>query len=358
MKVMEYLVRYGYEQLVFCHDPGAGLKALIAIHDTTLGPALGGVRVWDYPSEEEATLDVLRLARAMTYKAAVAGLNLGGGKAVIMGVPAPEKREAIFRSLGRFIASLGGRYIATEDVGSFVSDMEVVRTQTEYATGLPVETGGSGDPSPWTALGVMAAARACLEEVFKTDSFQGKRVAVQGLGKVGYPVVRLLAQAGAQVWVTDLNKASVDRAKKEFGATPVGPEEIYDVDCDIFSPNALGAVLNRDTIPRLKARIVCGGANNQLADQEDALRLGERGILYAPDYVTNGGGLINISLELTGYDEALARTRVEGVYNTIKQVLARAKKLSILTARAADELSEERLRSIAALKRMHPGGPP
>lgn len=353
MKAMEYMVRYGHEQLVFCHDPGAGLRALIAIHDTTLGPSLGGVRVWDYGSEEEAVLDVLRLARGMTYKAAVAGLHLGGGKAVLMGVPAPEKREAAFRSLGRFVQSLGGRYIATADVGTYVPDLEVMATQTAHVTGLPVETGGSGDPSPWTALGVMAALRACLEDAFGRDTLRERKVAVQGVGKVGHALVRLLSQAGARVWLTDVNRGAAEKAAREFQATVVEPEAIYDVDCDVFSPNALGAVLNRSTIPRLKAKVVCGAANNQLEEDGDAARLAERGLLYAPDYLANGGGLINLSLELTGYDEGLAGSKVEGIYQTMKRVLALSKKLAIPPAQAADKLAEERLASVGALKRLH-----
>jgi len=350
MKAMEYMVRHGHEQLVFCHDPGAGLRALIAIHDTTLGPALGGVRVWDYASEDDAVLDALRLARAMTYKAALAGLHLGGGKAVMMGVPAPEKREAAFRALGRFVQSLGGRYIATEDVGSYVPDLETMATQTEHVTGIPVETGGSGDPSPWTALGVMSALRACLEDVFGSDSLRDKRVAVQGVGKVGHALVGLLTRAGARVWLTDLNKVAAEKAASEFKAAVVEPEAIYDVECDVFSPNGLGAVLNRSTIPRLRAKIVCGAANNQLEEDGDAARLTERGLLYAPDYLANGGGLINLALELVGYDEGLARTRVEGIYQTMKSVIALSRKLAIPTAKAADGLAEERLKSVGALK--------
>lgn len=356
MKILEYMERYGYEQLVLCHDSGLRLTAIIAIHDTTLGPSLGGVRVWDYPSEEEAVLDALRLARAMSYKSAAAGVNLGGGKAVMVGTPAPEKREACFRALGRFVESLSGRYIVTEDVGSYVQDMEYIRTETSFVTGLPVEMGGSGDPSPLTSLGIYQALRACAEEVFGSPSLKGKRIAVQGLGKVGSYLLPYLAKEEAKLIVTDVKEGAAQKAAREFNAQVVAPDQIYDVDCDIFSPCALGAVLNRNTIPRLRCKIVCGGANNQLQEDGDGAHLEQRGILYAPDFVANAGGIINISVELTGYDAELAQRKVKGIYDTMRRVLARSKAQKVPTARAADLIAEERIAAVKGMKPLYQGG--
>lgn len=351
MKVIEYMERHGYEQLVLCHDPGTGLRAVITIHDTTLGPAMGGVRVWEYSSEEEAILDALRLAQAMTYKSAAAGLNLGGGKAVIMGPVPPAKREAWFRALGRFVDSLGGRYIATEDVGVFVRDIEAMRHETAYVTGLPRELGGSGDPSPPTAFGVYRAMKACAEEVWGDGSLKGRRVALQGLGKVGTNLAKHLLEEGAEVVVSEIDEAALARAR-QMGLTTVNPERIYDLECDFFSPCALGGILNKETIPRLKCRIVCGSANNQLAEPEDGDRLEERGILYAPDFIVNAGGIINVSFELTGYNEELAYRKVGEIYDTVKEVIDISRSEGITTARAADLLAERRLRSVGSIKTM------
>ena len=343
MKIMDYMKKYGHEELVFCSDPQVGLNAIIAIHDTTLGPALGGVRMWPYQSEEEATLDVLRLSRAMTYKASAAGLNLGGGKAVIIGDPNRDKGVGLFRSLGRFVESLGGRYITCEDVGTTISDMQQIYAETKHVTGLPIAWGASGDSSPPTAFGIYQGMKACAEEVFGSGSLKGKTVAIQGFGKVGSYLAVHLSDEGVNIIACDVNERATKRAKEEFGATIVSIDDIYDVECDIFSPCALGAVLNRRTIPKLRCKIVAGGANNQLEEDEDGDLLEQRGILYAPDYVLNAGGVINLSMELTGYNAEAAKTQLAEIYNTIEKVISLAKSSHISTARAADSLAQRRI---------------
>jgi leucine dehydrogenase len=353
MQILEHMARYGFEQVMLCHDAGVGYTAIIAIHDTTLGPALGGVRVWDYPSEEDAIRDALRLARAMTLKSAAAELNLGGGKAVVVGVPPMGKREAVFRSLGRFIQSLGGRYIATEDVGSYMRDMEHLSLETDHVTGLPVAMGGSGDPSPVTAFGVYQAMRACAEQAFGAPSLRGKRVAVQGLGKVGSTLLPLLAKEGASLVLADIREGVAEGAGSEFSAAVVSPDAIYDEECDIFSPCALGGILSQGTIPRLRCRVVCGGANNQLENTDDCSLLEERGILYAPDFVANAGGVINISLEFTGYDEGLARKKAAGIYDTMRCILTGARNDKVTTAVAAERYAGERIAAVKAVKHIY-----
>jgi len=284
MQVFEKLAEYRYEQLVFCHDKVPGLRAIIAIHDTTLGPALGGCRMWPYASEEEAVVDVLRLARGMTYKAAASGLNLGGGKSVIFGDPDRDKSEALFRSFGRYIETLGGRYIVAEDVGTSTEDANFIRVETSHVVGVDVTRGGSGDPSPFTALGVRQGMRACAEEVFGTASLEGRTVAVQGLGHVGH-LCRLLDEEGARLIVTDLHTEIAERAAREFGAKPVEPDEILSMSCDILAPCALGATVNDRTLPEFRCQIIAGSANNVLHEARHGAELAERGILYAPDYV-------------------------------------------------------------------------
>jgi len=350
MKILEYMEKYGYEQLVLCTDKDAGLKAIISIHDTTLGPACGGARMWPFASEEEAILDALRLSRAMTYKSSAAGLDLGGGKAVIIGNSEKDKSEALFRSLGRFIESLGGRYIVTEDVGLTVQDLVKIRTETDYVVGLPMEQGGSGDPSVLTGYGVYLGMKACVKEAFGTDELGQRRIAIQGAGKVASHLLTHLKKEEAEIVVADINEEAAARVKKEFGVEVTDPASIYDVDCDIFAPCALGGVLSSDTIPRLKCRIVCGGANNQLLEESHALELQEAGILYAPDFIVNAGGIINVSFELTGYDENLARAKTSEIYNTVEKVIATAKRENITTAEAANRLAEERLQRVRQLK--------
>ena len=355
MQIMDYMKKYGHEELVYCSDPQAGLNAVIAIHDTTLGPALGGVRMWPYKSEDEAVLDVLRLSRAMSYKASAAGLNLGGGKALIIGDPGADKSVALFRSLGRFIESLGGKYITTEDVGTTVSDMQQIYAETKHVTGLPLGWGASGDPSPPTAWGVFQGMKACAEEVYASSSLKGKTVAIQGFGKVGSYLAVHLHDEGAKLIVSDVNPLAVKKASEEFGATIVSPDEIYDVKCDVFSPCALGATLNPRTIPKLNCKIVAGSANNQLENDDDGDLLMQRQILYAPDYVLNAGGIINLSLELTGYKADAAYAQVAEIHNTIEKVISRAKSKQISTARAADELAQGRIDDAKRVRPMFKG---
>lgn len=353
MEIFAYMQKYGYEQLVLCHDATSGLRASIAIHDTTLGPALGGTRMWRYATEDEAILDCLRLARGMTYKAAAAGLNLGGGKAVIIGDPANDKSEALFRAFGRFVETLGGRYITAEDVGTSVEDMDHIYQETAHVTGVSETYGSSGDPSPMTALGVWRGMKACAAEAWGSDSLKGKVVAVQGMGHVGYHLARHLHEDGAGLIVTDIREASAKRAAEEFGAKVCTPEEIYAAECDIFSPNALGAVINDRTLPALKCRIVAGAANNQLAENRHGDALTERGILYAPDYVINAGGLINVADELEGYNRERAFRKVSGIYDNVAKVISLAKSRGIPTYQAADRYAEERIERLGRIKRTY-----
>ncbi len=343
--------RYGHEQVVFCYSEEAGLRAIIAIHDTTLGPALGGCRMWPYESEEEALVDVLRLSMGMTYKNAAMGLDAGGGKAVIIGDPRKDKSELLFRAFGRFVQSLGGRYITAEDVGITPQDMRWVREETEFVVGLPE---GSGDPSPATAFGVYRGMKACARWVFGNESLKGKVIAVQGVGHVGYHLLRHLHDEGAKLVVCDLYPDRVERAVSEMNAEAVGVDEIYDVECDIFAPCALGAVINDQTLPRLKCRIVAGAANNQLAEQRHGDALEERGILYAPDFIINGGGVINVYDEFGpgGYRRERAFTRVATIYDKLLHIFQMAREKGIPTYRAADMMAEQRIRALAPLRHL------
>ncbi|MBI2853628.1 MAG: Glu/Leu/Phe/Val dehydrogenase [Chloroflexi bacterium] len=352
MSIIEQMTDLECEQLIICYDKGTGLKTAIAIHDTTLGPALGGVRMWSYTSEEEAVADAIRLARSMTYKAAIAGLNLGGGTAVIIGDPRKAKHEAMMRSLGRFVDSLCGRFIATTDVGTASEDMECLRAETRYVTGLPPYLGGSGDPSTSTAYGVLRAVEACTKHVFGSGWLKSKVVAVQGLGKVGSALARLLRAEGADVVACDIIDEATRGASRQFGATIVAPEEIYDVECDIFCPCALGGVISRDSIARLKAKIVAGSANNQLADPTCGKQLADKGIMYAPDYVANAGGAIQLALELTGHGLDGAKAKVAHIYDAMEAVIARAEAEKISTDQAADRMVEERIQSVRRVKNM------
>ncbi len=344
MKITDIAVP-GYERVARCEDPASGLRAMIAVHSTALGPALGGLRMWPYRSWDEAQFDVLRLARGMTYKSAVADTGLGGGKSVILGNPKTDKSEALFRAMGKFVDAFGGKYITAEDVGTSVEDLVLVRKETRWATGLPREIGSSGDPSPWTALGVFRGIKACLEEVYGSGEFTGRTVAMQGLGHVGGFLAEHLAKAGARLVVTDLSPERAKEAATRLGATVVAPEAIYDVACDVFSPNALGAVINDDTLKRLKTKIIAGAANNVLLREEHGDRLREMGILYAPDYVINAGGIINVSIEVEkeGYDEARSRKKVENIYNALKTVFRMAREKNVSTNRASNLLAEERI---------------
>ncbi|MFY9286403.1 MAG: Leu/Phe/Val dehydrogenase [Tissierellaceae bacterium] len=352
MKIFDYLEEHDFEQLVFCQDRATGLKAIIAIHDTTLGPALGGLRILDYKSEEEAIIDVTRLARGMTYKNAAVGVNLGGGKSVIIGDPKEIKSEELFRAFGRFIESLGGRYITAEDMNTTTQDMAYVNSETDHVVGLE---GKSGDPSPVTAFGIFRGIQAAVNEVYGSDDLTGKRVAVQGLGAVGYKLCKDLHEAGAQLIVTDTKKASIKQVVEEMGAIGVAPDEIYGVDCDVFAPCAIGAIINDFTVDQLKCKIVAGSANNQLAEARHGQILHEKGILYVPDYVINSGGVINVDEEIKGYNRERAMSRAAAIYDSVKRVFEIAKRDGIPTSEAADRMAEERIEARKRASRMFVG---
>ncbi|MFF2795547.1 Leu/Phe/Val dehydrogenase [Lysinibacillus xylanilyticus] len=347
MEIFKYMEKYDYEQLVFCQDEASGLKAIIAIHDTTLGPALGGARMWTYASEENAIEDALRLARGMTYKNAAAGLNLGGGKTVIIGDPFKDKNEEMFRALGRFIQGLNGRYITAEDVGTTVADMDLIHEETNYVTGISPAFGSSGNPSPVTAYGVYRGMKAAAKEAFGSESLEGRTISVQGLGNVAYKLCEYLHNEGAKLVVTDINQAAIDRVVNDFDATAVAPEEIYSQEVDIFAPCALGAIINDETIPQLKAKVIAGSANNQLQDSRHGDYLHELGIAYAPDYVINAGGVINVADELYGYNSERAMKRVEGIYDSIEKIFEISKRDGIPTYVAANRLAEERIARVS-----------
>ncbi len=348
MEIFELLAGHDHEQLIFCHEPSSGYSGLIAIHNTTLGPALGGTRYWHYKSEHDAVIDALRLSRGMTYKAAVAGLSLGGGKSVVLANHGAHEREAVFRAHGRFVESLKGRYITAEDVGTSPSDMDYIKLETEHVVGLQ---GRSGDPSPVTAYGVYRGIKACAKAVYGSDSLSGKTVAVQGCGHVGYHVSRYLHEEGARLVVTDIDTEKVKRVVEDFRARAVGLDEIYGVQADVFAPCALGAVINDQSIKQLKAKIVAGGANNQLAEERHGDMLEEKGILYAPDYVINAGGLINVNSELEGWSAERAQRKAGEIYDTLLRLFTLAKEEGLPTYRAADRLAERRIESVAKLKR-------
>lgn len=351
MDLFERMAEDDYEHIHYSYDKISGLKTIICVHNTVLGPALGGTRMWAYKTEAEALTDVLRLARAMTYKSAGAGLDFGGGKAVIIGDPYKDKSEALFRAYGRAVDALGGRYITCEDVGTMPADLEIVMKETKHLTGKPLSMGGSGDSAPATGLGVFRAMHACASKAWGSDSLKGKKVAIQGFGKVGYYLAKNLASQGATLFVSDVNQAATQRAK-EFGATILSPEEIYHADCDIFAPCALGGVLNDMTIPRLRCKVVCGGANNQLLEDRHAEALAIRGIVYGPDFIANAGGVINLAQEVApgGYSEKLATARVNKIYDNMRQVLEIASSERITTAQAANRLAEQRIERAKAAK--------
>jgi leucine dehydrogenase len=348
MELFKYLEENDYEQVVFCHDKTSGLKAIIAIHDTTLGPALGGARMWTYATEEEAVIDALRLSKGMTYKNAAAGLNLGGGKTVIIGNPKTDKNEEMFRAFGRYIQGLNGRYITAEDVGTTEEDMDIIHQETDFVTGIsPTHSGSSGNPSPVTAYGVYRGMKAAAKEAFGSDSLEGKTVAVQGVGNVAFALCRHLHEEGAKLIVTDINEEAVRRAVEEFDAEAVGINDIYGVECDIYAPCALGATINDETIPQLKAKVIAGSANNQLKTPEHGDRIHEMGIVYAPDYIINAGGVINVADELEGYNRERAMKKVEKIYDTIAKVFEISKRDGIPSYAAADRLAEERIANMA-----------
>jgi leucine dehydrogenase len=353
--LFETIAKTGHEEVVFCHNKDAGLRAIIAIHNTVLGPALGGTRMWPYATEQDAINDVLRLSRGMTYKAAVSGLNLGGGKAVIIGDPGKDKSEALFRAFGRFVNSLGGRYITAEDVGIDVNDMEHVFRETEFVTGVHQVHGGSGDPSPFTAYGTLQGLMAALQVKHGNEDVGNYSYAVQGVGHVGMEFVKLLRERGAKVWVTDMNQGAVQRAVDEFGCEAVGLDEIYDVPADVYSPTALGGTINENTIDRIKAKIICGAANNQLATDAIGDELQKRGVLYAPDYAVNAGGLMNVSLEIDGYNRERAMRMMRTIYYNLGRIFEISARDNIPTYKAADHMAEERIEKIGKLRLPHLG---
>lgn len=347
MKLFTHHEFDNHEQVVFCHDATSGLKAIIAIHNTNRGPALGGCRMYPYASEEEALNDVLRLSRGMTYKSALAGLPLGGGKSVIIGDPGGQKTPALMRAMGVAVERLAGRYIVAEDSGTGVSDMQLIGQMTRHVSGIidKCDQEGncrSGDPSPVTAHGIFAGIQSAVRHQLGKTSLQGIRVAIQGVGNVGHHLARELHQAGAKLWVSDINSDSVRRMVDELGAIPVSNQEVFDLDVDVFAPCALGAILNDETIPRLQARIVAGSANNQLAEQRHGIMLAERGILYAPDYVINAGGVIDVYYEGSDIGQAEVLQKVDAIGDTLSEIFQRAQQLHRPTHELADQLAEER----------------
>ncbi len=350
MEIFKSLAHGEHEQVAFWSDRVAGLRSIIAIHDTTLGPAIGGVRMHPYKSEEDALKDVLLLSKSMTYKAAAAGTNLGGGQGVIIGDPVKDKNELVLRSFGRFVESLKGRYITAEDVGTTVEDMEIVKYETQYVTGLSQALGGGGDPGPVTAIGLESGLLACAEKVFGKRSLKGLSVAIQGLGNVGINLAELLFVRECKLVVADVDESKVNLAKEKFGAKATPPDQIYDVEADVFSPNALGGVINDQTIKRLKVKIVAGAANNQLEEERHGDILHQKGILYAPDFVIGAAGLINVANELEGYHQERATKRARGIYQILWQVLEKSEKENIPTQKAATLLAEERIRQVKRFK--------
>jgi len=333
-----------HEQVVFCHDKDTGLKAIIGIHNTVLGPALGGTRMWKYANEWEALNDVLRLSRGMTYKSAISGLNLGGGKAVIIGDSKVDKTPEMITRFGQFVHSLSGKYITAEDVGTTTPDMDLIRDVTPHVTGISEERGGSGNPSPVTAYGVYMGMKAAAKHQFGTDKLEGKKVLVQGTGHVGETLIDYLTKEGALVQISDINEARMQEVAAKYGATIFAGDDVYSADVDIYAPCALGATVNDDTIDRLKAKVIAGAANNQLANEQvHGKLLQEKGILYAPDFLINAGGIINVYAEIVGYDKAEAMRRTENIYNTTLEIFSVAEANGITTQQAAMAIAQKRI---------------
>lgn len=341
----------GHEQLVFCSDPNSGLQAIIAIHNTTLGPALGGTRLWPYNSHEEAIVDALRLSRGMTYKAAISDLNLGGGKAVIIADP-KQKGEALWRRYGKFVDSLNGKYITAEDVNTTAQDMEYIAMETDHVTGVPEFMGGSGDPSPFTAYGVFKGMQAAVKKAFGSDDLSGKKVLVQGVGHVGQYLVGHLVGEGAEVYITDINEAKIRETQEKYGSVQfISGADMFNQEWDVYAPCALGATINDESLQKLKTPVIAGAANNQLADENiHGPALIEKGIYYAPDFLINAGGLINVSAELEGYNKERVMGQVEKIYNRTLNVFDLSEKENVHTQLAAMQLAEKRLQDIANVK--------
>jgi len=353
--VFEEMGSMGHESVIFCRNEDVGLKAIIAVHNTTLGPGLGGCRLYDYKSEEDALYDVLRLSRGMTYKAAITGLDLGGGKAVIIGDPS-IKSEALFRAFGRHVEAVGGRYITAEDMNTNVEDMNYIRRETLYVTGAGAHVGGSGDPAPVTAWGVYHGIRACLEVTTGNSDVRGRSIAIQGVGNVGYRLAGYLHENGAKLIYSDINRRNIDRAMAEYGGQVVEADEFFGVECDVLAPCAIGGIINERTIPMIRAPILAGAANNILAvEMQDAQLLRDRGIVYAPDYVINAGGLINVDCERMGWSHEKAMDDTASIFDTVKKVLNKAEADNVSTILASNRIAEERIENVAKLKRLHVG---
>jgi len=336
-----------HESVAFGYDPVSGLRAIVAVHNTSRGVALGGCRVWPYASEDEALTDVLRLSRGMTYKSAMADLPLGGGKAVIIADPHEDKSDAMMQAMGKFVQGLGGRYITAEDSGTNVADLRAMARQTRYVVGIAEKRDmhgnpRSGDPSPATAYGVFSGIAASVKDALNGRDLRDIRVAIQGLGSVGWDLARRLHEAGARLWVTDIHSENLVRARQQLNAEVTEPERIFDTDVEVFAPCALGAILDDETIPRLKARVVAGAANNQLAEDRHGEMLRERGILYAPDYVINAGGIIDVAYEWTGYDAQTVWNHIARIADTLRAIYARASRVGAPTSQVADRMAEER----------------
>jgi len=340
----EKINSYGHEQVVYCNDNKTGLQAIIAIHNTVLGPSLGGCRMYPYQSESEALEDVLRLSRGMTYKASISNLNLGGGKAVIIGDPKKIKTKELLESFGRFVDTLNGRYITAEDVGMTVEDMEYIRSQTNHVTGITKSLGGSGDPSIFTALGVFIGMKAALKKKYQIESFKNLKVGIQGFGKVGYYLSKHLFEAGAQIYGFDVDQERMDLVSREFGVTSISNNDLMKLELDIFSPCALGGIINPQTLENLNCQIIAGAANNQLLNEKrESETINEKKILYVPDYVINAGGLMNVANELTGYDSKKATNQVEGIYETLLEIFDLSENQNLSTIDAANLLAEKRI---------------
>ncbi|OWZ84935.1 Leu/Phe/Val dehydrogenase [Natranaerobius trueperi] len=349
-KVFEEMEKHDHEQIIFNYDKTTGLKSIIAIHDTTLGPALGGCRMLPYESEEEALEDVLRLSKGMTYKCGISGVDFGGGKAVVIGDP-EEKTEGMFRSLGRFVETLKGRYYTGTDVGTMPDDFVNCYRESDYVVGLPEEFGGSGNSAINTAFGTLMGIKASAREKFSSDSLKGKKVAIQGLGKVGKVLVDFLIDEGAEVVVTDISKDNIKEVQDKHGSVEVvEPDAIYDFECDIFSPNALGAVINDFTVEKLNCQVIAGAANNQLKEEKHGRMLFDKGILFAPDYIVNAGGLIQVSDEIGGHNKDRIRKKTERIYDILLNVYEISRKDNITPEEAADKLVEDRINTVQQLQ--------
>ncbi len=350
-RVFEMIEPMEHEQVMFFYDKETGLKGIIAVHNTVLGPSLGGCRIWNYENESDALWDVLRLSRGMTFKSSISGINLGGGKAVIIGNPKVKRDEAFWRRFGKFVDSLNGKYITAEDVGTSTEIMSYIMQETRYVTGKPLTAGGTGDPSPFTAYGVFLGLKASVKQLTGADSLEGKKVAVQGVGHVGHTLVSHLTQSGAKVFVTDINKANLEATAGEFGAIAVEPDSIYDLDVDVYAPCALGATINNDTIARLKCAVIAGAANNQLADENlHGHMLKDKGILYAPDFLINAAGVINCYREVHGLSEDATRSLIENIYPRTLEIFKKAAGENIPTQEAAIKLAMDRIEAAKAKK--------